>query len=359
MTTETRETAAHGRASETLRIIECDERWRDAWDSYVAQSSQASFYHRYAWKDVNARQLDHRTFALGAVAGDRLVGLLPIVHLNTLLFGNLGCSMPFVNFGGPCADTPEAEAALLAEAAAIVARERMAYLELRSNRNLGERFPVSLNKVSLKVQLEPNPDALWDGFRPGHRQNIRRAYKDGFTARLGGAEMLGEFYDVMAESWRDLGTPFYRRRYFESLLETFGDAIRIGLVYQGSEVAAAQMSAYHGTTAEGMWLGTRAKYRKQMAGYVLYWEVLKDACEHGLSTYHLGRSTSESGAETFKKKWNATTTQLYWHYILGTRREMPGLNVDNPKFQRAIAMWQKLPLPVTRVIGPSIARGIP
>jgi FemAB-related protein (PEP-CTERM system-associated) len=355
----TGEVATPGRAPETLRLVACDERWREAWDGYVARSSQASFYHRYAWRDVNARELDHRTFALGAVAGEQLVGLLPIVQVDTLLFGNLGCSMPFLNFGGPCADTPAIEAALLTEAAAIVAREQMAYLELRSSRHLGEQFPVSLNKVSLTVRLAPDPDTLWTGFRTAHRQDIRRAYKDGFTGRLGGGELLGAFYDVLAESWRDLGTPLYRRRYFESIVEAFGDAIRIGLVYKGSDVAAAQMSAYHGDTAEGMWLGTRAKYRRQMAGYILYWELLKDACEHGLRTYHLGRSTSESGAEAFKKKWNATVTQLYWHYILGTRREMPGLNVSNPKYRRAIAVWQKLPLTVTRLIGPSLARGIP
>lgn len=359
MRTVTEEVASPERAPEALRVVDCDDRWREAWDGYVARSPQAAFYHRHAWRDINARQFGHRTFALGAVAGDRLVGLLPIVHVHTLLFGNLGCSMPFVNFGGPCADTPEIEAALLAEAGAIVARERMAYLELRSIRHLGEQFPVNLNKVSLTVRLDPNPDTLWTGFRTAHRQDIRRAYKDGFTGRLGGHELLDAFYDVLSESWRDLGTPFYSKRYFESIFEAFGDAIRIGLVYKGPEIAAAQMSAYHGDTAEGMWLGTRAKYRRQMAGYILYWELLKDACEHGLRTYHLGRSTSESGAEAFKKKWNATVTQLYWHYIMGTRREMPGLNVNNPKYRRAIALWQKLPLGVAQVLGPSIARGIP
>ena len=29
---------------------------------------------------------------------------------------------------------------------------------------------------------------------------------------------------------------------------------------------------------EGLWLGTRAQFRRQMVGYVLYWEIIKDAC---------------------------------------------------------------------------------
>jgi FemAB-related protein (PEP-CTERM system-associated) len=359
MNTLAQEIAEPGRAAAPVRIVDCDDRWENEWDAFVARSPQASFYHRYAWRRINARLHDHRTFALGAVAGGRLVGLLPIVQLNTWLFGNIGCSMPFVNFGGPCADTPAIEAALLAEAAALVERERMAYLELRSIRNLGDEMPVNLNKVSMTVRLDPNPDTLWNGFKTQHRQQIRRAYKEGFTGRHGRADLLDAFYDVVAESWRDLGTPFYRRRYFESIVDTFGDAIQISVVYAGREVAAAQMCAYHGGVAEGMWLGMRAKYRRQMAGYVLYWELLKHACEHGIGRFHLGRSTADSGAEAFKKKWNATATQLYWHYILGTRREMPGLNVANAKYRRAIETWQRLPLAVTRAIGPSIARGIP
>jgi len=32
---------------------------------------------------------------------------------------------------------------------------------------------------------------------------------------------------------------------------------------------------------------------------------------------------------------------------------------DHPKYQRRIAAWQTLPVWVTRVVGPTIVRGIP
>jgi lipid II:glycine glycyltransferase (peptidoglycan interpeptide bridge formation enzyme) len=110
---------------------------------------------------------------------------------------------------------------------------------------------------------------------------------------------------------------------------------------------------------EGMWLGMRAEFRKQMVGYVLYWELIKDACQRGYTRFHLGRSTAQSGGEQFKKKWNADAVQLYWQYILRTRDEIPALNVSNPRYQLAIKTWQKLPVPVTQVLGPFIARSIP
>ena len=38
---------------------------------------------------------------------------------------------------------------------------------------------------------------------------------------------------------------------------------------------------------------------------------------------------------------------------------MPQLNVDNPKYKLAIDIWRRLPLWVTRIVGPPLARVIP
>jgi hypothetical protein len=91
----------------------------------------------------------------------------------------------------------------------------------------------------------------------------------------------------------------------------------------------------------------------------LYWELIKHACELGYQSFHLGRSSKDSGGEQFKKKWNAETLQLYWHYILRTRTDIPSLNPTNPRYQLAIKAWQRLPLPITQTLGPFLARSIP
>ncbi len=61
----------------------------------------------------------------------------------------------------------------------------------------------------------------------------------------------------------------------------------------------------------------------------------------GCTRYHLGRSTADSGAEDFKKKWNATASQLYWYFHRPSGGEMPQLNVDNPKYKLAIQALAK------------------
>jgi len=342
-----------------MNITTADHTHAEAWDAYVATSPQASFYHRFGWRQVNDATLAHRSYYLIALDGSRIVGVFPFVQVKSLLFGNLGCSMPFVNYGGPCADSPEIEQRLLDRAREITHELELKYLEIRSRRHLGDALPCGTHKVSVTLALPSDPDVLWKTFKTGHRQDIRRAYKNGFVAQFGGADLLDPFYEVLSESWRNLGTPLYNRHYFRKVVETFPGSTRVCVVFDGNEPAAAAFDGIHGDTIEGMWMGAKAKYRDRLVSYVLYWELIKQAAESGARHFHFGRSTAESGSETFKKKWTASVTQLYWHYILPPGAQMPALNVDNARYRKAIDIWQRLPIGLTQFVGPSIARCIP
>ena len=122
---------------------------------------------------------------------------------------------------------------------------------------------------------------------------------------------------------------------------------------------ATAFNGYYGGTVEGLWAGVSTRHKRLQPNYVLYWEMIKDACESGYRIYHLGRSTAVSSGETFKKKWNATPKQLYWQYYLGRINEIPSLNVQNSKFKLAIRTWRTLPLGLTNFLGPFVAKNIP
>jgi FemAB-related protein (PEP-CTERM system-associated) len=341
-----------------MEIVQCNETHRDAWERFI-DASGGSFYHRFDWQRINAENFGHRSTYLAAFQGSEVVGVLPIVRLKSRLFGNIACSLPFVNYAGVLASDEQVEAALLQEADRLSAQWNVAYLEIRSRRRLHATLPQSEHKVSLSIELDPDSEKLWTKFKTGHRQEIRKAAKNGFEVRFGTADLIDDFYAVLSESWRDLGTPLYQKRYFESIVRAFPSQVRLAVVYADGQPVGAAFDGFSGRTVEGMWMGAKAPYRSKGVNYVLYWELVKNACERGFERFHLGRSSSDSGGETFKKKWNAQVDQLYWAYVLGTRRSIPQLNVANPKYQFAIRTWQKLPIPVTRVIGPLIARSIP
>lgn len=332
---------------------------REAWNAYVASHPGGTFYHLFDWQNVNRIGLKAQSSFLIARRATDVVGILPLSQVSSALFGRILCSMPFVNFGGPCASDAETTLALLEEAANLAGQLKSDYVELRCAEALETSWQVSLRKISMTLELTPDPDTLWNTFSSKQRTAIRRSYKNELSVRSGGAELLPIFYRVMQESWRALGTPLYHPRYFQEIFRAFGEKTRIFICEQRGIPVAVALNGYFNGTVEGMWAGGTAASRPLQANYVLYWEMMKDACERGFQHYHLGRSTAESGAEEFKKKWNATARQLYWYYNTPPGTPLPGLNVDNPKYRMAIATWQRLPMWVTRLAGPPLARLIP
>ena len=308
---------------------------------------------------MNRKALGHESVYLAACSQDSLRGVLPLTFIHSALFGRILCSVPFVNFGGPCALDAEATAALVARARAIARERRAKYLELRCVSALETDMPVSTRKISMSIDLERDPEALFGRFTSKHRTNIRRSIKNDLVITSGGAELLPVFYRVMEESWRSLGTPLYSSNYFAQVLETFGELTRIFVCSRQGEPVAVAFNGYFNGVVEGMWAGGTSQARPLQANYALYWEMIRDACERGFTRYHLGRSTADSGAEDFKKKWNAHARQLYWYFDRPDGGAMPELNVNNPKYRLAIAAWRKLPYAATRLLGPPIARSIP
>ena len=329
------------------------------WDAFIAGQLPGSFYHCHGWKLLNEGHLGHSTTYLEARDGGALVGVLPLVLTRSRIFGRILCSMPFVNYGGPVAVDAGTTRQLIQAAQDHAGRVRADYLELRCVEPIETDMHVSLHKISMTIDLDADPDQLWNKFTSKHRTNIRRVYKDGLTVTAGGRELLPAFYAVMQRSWRDLGTPIYAQSYFEAIVDAFPDQTRVFICYQGGEPVAVAFNGYFAGMVEGMWAGTTAAGHDLNANYVLYWEMIKDACERGYRRYHLGRSTAGSGAEQFKKKWNAETSQLYWYYHRPNGGFKPVVNVNHPSFQFGIAAWRKLPLWATRVLGPRLARVIP
>lgn len=346
-----------------LRLTELDDGKIAAWEKYVEQSPHATFFHRHEWKQVIEASFGHKTRYLMLTDNGndnaKVRGILPLVHVKSPLFGSILCSMPFLNYGGVCADDESAERRLLDKAESILQEIRGDYLELRQLKRVGTDLPEKLSKVSLSVELDPDPETVWNRFDRKHRSNIRRAEKNGFEIKYGGRELIPEFYSLMMKGWKEHGTPFYSCSFFRNLGDRLGDAIGVYILSHDNVPLATAMNGYFRDTVEGMWLTQLHEYSRLQAGYVLYWEMIRRSCELGFRTFNLGRSSTDSGGEFFKKKWNASSRQLYWEYRLNRRKQIPELNVDNPRYQLAMKIWRKLPFGFTNAIGPHIAKQIP
>jgi FemAB-related protein (PEP-CTERM system-associated) len=331
------------------------------WDAFVDGAAGATAYHGFGWKRVVEESFGHRTHYLQAADGSgRIRGVLPLVRLKSVLFGKFLVSMPFFNYGGICAEEPEVRAALLAAGVDIARAEGVSHLELRETSLLNAGLPVKTTKVCMRLALPGTAAELWGTFDAKLRSQVRRPGKEGMTARVGREEELDGFYRVFAANMRDLGTPVYSKRFFANILAAFPERSWIHTVYTGNgEPVASGFLLGHRETLEIPWASALRAFNRFSPNTLLYWSALSFACEHGYRCFDFGRSTPGEGTYRFKEQWGAQPVQLYWHYWLSAGGGLPELNPHNPRYQAAIRLWRRLPLPVTRVLGPAIVRNLP
>jgi CelD/BcsL family acetyltransferase involved in cellulose biosynthesis len=105
--------------------------------------------------------------------------------------------------------------------------------------------------------------------------------------------------------------------------------------------------------------GTLSEYNRYAINDFMYWELMKYGCEHDFSIFDFGRSKKDTGSFHFKRHWGFEPVTLPFLYQLVEQRDMPEVNPANPKYSLMINVWRKLPLAVTKWIGPRVNRYIP
>ncbi len=340
--------------------IEVREQESLEWDKYVLASSQATGYHLLGWRCIVEDSFGHPTYYLIAKdqAGEPR-GSLPLVMLSSRIFGRFLVSLPFVNYGGVIGDDQSAIACLIKAAIERAHSLGARHMELRQQKPSDIELPSSQRKVSMRLELPKEPEQLWKQFPSKLRSQIRRAQKEGMAVRLGGAECLDDFYMVFSRCMRDLGTPVYSKRFFQAICEQFPKESRVCLVtLNGMPLAAGFLYGFR-SILEIPWAASDKRFSRLAPNMLLYSSVLEYACREGFQFFDFGRSTPNSGTYRFKEQWGAQPHPLHWYYWIANGEELPQLNPQNPKYEFAIRMWQRLPLPVANCLGPHIVKYLP
>src|SRR5262249_58127566 len=101
------------------------------------------------------------------------------------------------------------------------------------------------------------------------------------------------------------------------------------------------------------------RYHRLSANMLLYSSALEYACREGFEVFDFGRSTPGGSTYRFKEQWGARPVPLYWYHWSREARPVPDISPENSKYGLAIRAWKRLPVTLTRLIGPSIVRSIP
>ncbi|TWU39728.1 FemAB family protein [Novipirellula artificiosorum] len=316
--------------------------------------------HRAAWVESVSKGLGHQVFFLRACSGDETTGLLPLVLVTGPIFGRFLVSLPYLNTGGVWAQDREVAGQLVDSACDLADQLDVKYLELR------HECPVDhprlnyqrTDKVHMRLELPESAEALMKSFKSKLRSQIKKTGEYGLAVRFGGAELLDDFYTVFAHNMRDLGTPVFSRTLFSSILQQFKSDAELCLVRKGTRPIACGLLVHVGGVTEVPSASSLREFNRTGANMLMYVNLLERAIQRGSQIFDFGRSSEESGTYKFKAQWGAQPYPAVWQYYV--RKGSPDeMRPDASGKQRMVKVWQRLPVWLTKIMGPPIVRGIP
>lgn len=351
----------------------CDE--LAAWLREQSDDSAACGEHDPRWLTVLQNALGHRPIVLiarnendsSATAG-AICGYLPLAMVSTRLFGRFLVSLPYLNRAGIVTSDPSVAAALIQAAVKLADEKDVQYLELRhsepvANDSLG--FSRD-EKVRMVLKLPANEEALFKDIGPKVRNLVRKGDKHDLSIKWtsskdsADSDVLDAFYNVFAINMRDLGTPVYSRRLFGTIIEQFAGEAELCAVFHENQPIAGALLVHddHRKMTQVPSASSLREFNHTSANMWMYHHLLLRAMDRGSEHFDFGRSSEGSGTYRFKKQWGALPQPTVWQYHV-RRGDIGAMRPDSPKNQRRVAMWQKLPVWLTRLVGPRIVRGIP
>lgn len=311
-------------------------------------------------------------------------GVLPLVHVKHWLFGNGLVAMPFCDGGAGAAADADIESALISGALDLASQLGVPVLELRCFEPLacagvqsvtgsenfaflnGEKalsgwYPperVDGNKVRMVLDLPGSEADLMRSFKAKLRSQINKPIKAGLTVRLGGVELLDDFYRVFVENMRDLGSPVHSKKFISQVLLGFGESARLFVVYREGLELAGSVTLNFGGVMYNPWASSLRRHSNLAPNMYLYWSMLAHACRQRCAQFDFGRSTVGEGTYRFKEQWGARPAPLYWYRFERCGGKRSHRATDSGGLELAAGIWRRLPISATRVIGPRIRRYI-
>ena len=339
------------------RLDPADAAGNARWDAFVFGCPQATFFHRAGWQKILRRVFRHDTHYLLAQRDGRIEGVLPLAHVNSLLFGNSLVSLPFAVYGGVAADSEEAAQALEQEAQRIAQRLGVAHLELRHVRPRHDDWPKQDLYVTFRKAILPDEEANMLAIPRKQRAMVRKGIKNELRADID--TNVDRFFALYADNVHRHGTPALPKRYFQALCEEFGSDCEVLTVSApDGKPLSGVLSFYFRDEVLPYYAGDDVAARDLAANDFKYWELMRRACARGVKVFDYGRSKQGTGPYAFKKNWGFEPTPLCYEYQLYKRDAVPQNNPANAKFKLMIETWRRLPLGVANWLGPYVVRNL-
>jgi FemAB-related protein (PEP-CTERM system-associated) len=332
----------------------------DRWNKIVEESEDGKIYHLDQWGKLLSRVHGHKLIYL-----EEEKGVFPLALVKSFIFGDRLISLPFADYGGPCAVDYSGAEKLIRRADEEAKNLKVDFLEVRTP---SEKYFSLFEKLGFKkrdndylsfiVDLSPDLETIWKNIGLKNRNMVKRAEIGGVKVReVMGRSDLKLFYSLYSKTMKRLGSPPQSYDFFREILQELSpNKVVILLAGVGEKVIAGGLfflykdtvhHAYSCSLRDGFVPGTNN---------LICWQAIRLAKNRGLKSLDLGRTRLGAGNLAFKQEWGGKrVSQPYFYKFY--RKELK--ERQEIRYKKLSGIWAKfLPEFLARMIGPWLIKQI-
>jgi CelD/BcsL family acetyltransferase involved in cellulose biosynthesis len=320
--------------STSAKLHQLDPLKDPRWEDLLKWHPGASIFHSSAWLEALRSTYGYEPVVYTTTGpGKPLENGIPFCRIDSWVTGRRLVSLPFSDYCAPLV-RDDNELLFLAMSLAEEARkQRWRYIEMRPIESPAMESPLIRPVAAYtlhRLDLRPDLDTLFANLHKSSIQRkIKRAQREGLTYQEGSTESIFDiFYQLLAITRQRHRVPPQPRKWFQHLMERFGEALKIRIASKDGRPVAGMLTIRHKDTLVYKYGGSDIRFNNLGGMHLLYWNSIVDAKSCGLRTFDLGRTDfDQTGLITFKSRWGAAESNLLYLRVIPGES---GLHIFDP-----------------------------
>jgi hypothetical protein len=325
----------------------------NGWDDLLLATQDYSFFHTSYWARVLAESYGYEVCYFADIDKDRLVGLIPLMGINSMLTGRRGVSLPFSDYCEPIAAEEERYRELFHDINNFGRKSAWRYVELRGGSRFFQDKSPSSQYCGHILELAENGEKLLSSFRSSTRRNIKKAIRQGVEVHLSKSpDSLKEFYRLHCATRKYHGVPPQPRYFFNSIYDHIisqGHGMVI-LASYNKKIISGAVFFHFGDKAIYKYGASDRDYLHMRANNLVMWKAIEYYAGDGYKTFCFGKTDYDNkGLMQFKDGWNTEKVKItYYKYNIISQN----FEVNRSKLYRhSTYMFKRMPNVLLKSIG--------
>lgn len=343
---------------------------REIWNRFLKEYSEIlpPVYNPQLF-DFYQKQYSWKTYFLILTDNSVVIGLLPVVDT-----GRAITSVPHFSYGNIVSRQHLNDPLIVPKLRSIMKGRESGYYDIEINeiemvRTKLRAIPTyfvrqlsitdDIEKYEKAVSLLLLPDSIDKAYgllNTNLRRKINKSQSADWIFKIGGIELLDDFYKVYLHNISRLNSMPYGISFFRDLINTWQNSYcRFFVIYYNEIPIGSSLLIGHGNFYENAFFATNSKYNNLYISDRLHYEMIKNIYStHDFNNgwkspliYSLGRSTIGSGVYKYKNHWPVANYPIITHTNLATYKK--GLPAK---------LWSNLPFCIKRTLGPHLIKHI-